>query len=717
MNEKILGILRRNNKKRGMNVTIAMVIGYLLTGGIVYSQEKIISKKVVYDEEIKWLWPFEKGSSGKRLDGNAGGEVSPPEPEIIPPKKDEIPWWHDPDGINEDGVEQDSLDIYTGILNREWNKEKHKWEVVGLQDENGDGIADIYDPDGDFDGDGIENRYDENWASNIRESNPLFETSNGLGYVDLGQLLNILRNNENKDEIKNTLYHKNKSNYEEGMNKLNNTLKISQIEKYNETYNKENIVDNSYINKTKFEEKLKKLGELHLKNYNSYTTTVDGENRYILYNDNVIKTSQTLNSSKEKLIIVNKGKIETNNYVGQTIVKGKDFEAYNYGEIDVKAGDNESTYMNGQLGSALLKNRLYNYGDIKVDGGEKINYEVIGQGIRISEGDISLDNRVINYGYITSVAGGNAQVISGQGILGNPGMLTNGEIYNYGVINTESKVTQGYGFSKMYGQKANGAKNTKVPDLRYSLYNYGDIKLRYSNRSDIIITMRGQDVSGMEGHTASKIYNYGNIDIERSSPGNDRTNLEGQSATLDNRGTNSDQYKGYGEIYNYGNINIASTGNTESIGQRSEIRVGNNIERHNVYNYGLINIVSNGSIHGQAIQGIGENKVPSLVYNYGIISLSGQNTKGQTGKGEKAAIHNYGQIRVKGETYDTAGMEVRNGGKGFNYGIIEVDNKGLESINMGTGMWADGNNSEAFNYGSIVVTGLTGVVVNGIDTA
>ena len=40
MNEKILGILRRNNKKRGMNVTIAMVIGYLLTGGIVYSQEK-----------------------------------------------------------------------------------------------------------------------------------------------------------------------------------------------------------------------------------------------------------------------------------------------------------------------------------------------------------------------------------------------------------------------------------------------------------------------------------------------------------------------------------------------------------------------------------------------------------------------------------------------------------------------------------------------------
>ncbi len=717
MNEKILGILRRNNKKRGMNVTIAMVIGYLLTGGIVYSQEKIISKKVVYDEEIKWLWPFEKGSSGKRLDGNAGGEVSPPEPEIIPPKKDEIPWWHDPDGINEDGVEQDSLDIYTGILNREWNKEKHKWEVVGLQDENGDGIADIYDPDGDFDGDGIENKYDENWASNIRESNPLFETSNGLGYVDLGQLLNILRNNENKDEIKNTLYHKNKSNYEEGMNKLNNTLKISQIEKYNETYNKENIVDNSYINKTKFEEKLKKLGELHLKNYNSYTTTVDGENRYILYNDNIIKTSQTLNSSKEKLIIVNKGKIETNNYVGQTIVKGKDFEAYNYGEIDVKAGDNESTYMNGQLGSALLKNRLYNYGDIKVDGGKKINYEVIGQGIRISEGDISLDNRVINYGYITSVAGGNAQVISGQGILGNPGMLTNGEIYNYGVINTESKVTQGYGFSKMYGQKANGAKNTKVPDLRYSLYNYGDIKLRYSNKSNIIITMRGQDVSGMEGHTASKIYNYGNIDIERSSPGNDRTNLEGQSATLDNRGTNSDQYKGYGEIYNYGNINIASTGNTESIGQRSEIRVGNNIERHNVYNYGLINIVSNGSIHGQAIQGIGENKVPSLVYNYGIISLSGQNTKGQTGKGEKAAIHNYGQIRVKGETYDTAGMEVRNGGKGFNYGIIEVDNKGLESINMGTGMWADGNNSEAFNYGSIIVTGLTGVVVNGIDTA
>lgn len=43
---------------------------------------------------------------------------------MIPPKKDEIPWEHDPDGIVEDGLEQDSIDMYTGILKREWNKEE-----------------------------------------------------------------------------------------------------------------------------------------------------------------------------------------------------------------------------------------------------------------------------------------------------------------------------------------------------------------------------------------------------------------------------------------------------------------------------------------------------------------------------------------------------------------------------------------------------------------
>ncbi len=62
-------------------------------------------------------------------------------------------------------------------------------------------------------------------------------------------------------------------------------------------------------------------------------------------------------------------------------------------------------------------------------------------------------------------------------------------------------------------------------------------------------------------------------------------------------------------------------------------------------------------------------------------------------------------------------MMITKGAKGFNYGIIEVDNKGLASKNMGTGMWADGKGSEVFNYGSIIVTALTGTVENGMDTA
>lgn len=203
MIKELMKEIKNRNKKKSINITLGVIIGYILTGGIVYSEEIPLKKKAIYDEEIKWLWPFEKGSGKKKLGENINGEELPPEPEVIPPKKDEIPWEHDPDGIVEDGLEQDSIDMYTGILKREWNKEEKKWKVVGLQDENGDGIADIYNPDGDFDGDGIENKYDKNWALNDGKQNDHFISSNGLGYVDSGNIIKILNKNDwNSDEIK-----------------------------------------------------------------------------------------------------------------------------------------------------------------------------------------------------------------------------------------------------------------------------------------------------------------------------------------------------------------------------------------------------------------------------------------------------------------------------------------------------------------------------------
>ena len=95
MIKELMKEIKNRNKKKSINITLGVIIGYILTGGIVYSEEIPLKKKVIYDEEIKWLWPFEKGS------GNTGGEELPSEPEVIPPKKDEIPWEHDPDGIVE----------------------------------------------------------------------------------------------------------------------------------------------------------------------------------------------------------------------------------------------------------------------------------------------------------------------------------------------------------------------------------------------------------------------------------------------------------------------------------------------------------------------------------------------------------------------------------------------------------------------------------------
>ncbi|BBA51187.1 hypothetical protein FV113G1_15360 [Fusobacterium varium] len=736
MVEKILGRAKSSNQKRGINVAIGVVIGCFLIGGIGYSQEEVINKKTVYDEEIKWLWPFEKGSSKKKLEGNTGGEVLPPEPEIIPPKKDEIPWQHDPDGVIEDGLEQDSTDIYTGILKREWNKEKEKWEVVGLQDENKDGIADIYDPDGDFDGDGIKNKDDKNWALNAGKQNDLFISSNGLGYVDSGSIVRVLKENDwNADKIKNYLYSKGQLDlYKNGIKNLEDTdiKTITKLNKYNEKYNKENKIINSNDGTGEFENKLKEIEQNKLDEYNNFT----GGTNNLLYNDIATEITGQNIREKDNIQVVNKGKINfTRVNPGQLGAKSNSFKAYNYGEIigriDLNgSGEPVSNDSIGQKGMAE-SNHLYNYGvidvEIKIEGG------YIGSvGQRIDNNmsySKSVDNEIINYGYIKSInTGGGAA--AGQDALATGGLKI--ELINSGKIYAEvNGAKSGNNGPEIVGQRIHGSNTqSSFLDINADIYNYNDIKLVLKQGDDGINQahyLYGQKAtialvppSTETAYLNSQLYNYGNIKIEDLDGKLGETGfLYGQYAETLNQGTDAENKTAQNNVYNYGNIDIISKGTTTSYGQRAAIKYNSiNIRENQLYNYGKINISSENKNYGQFLTTWSTKEFfKSDIYNYGIIISEGKGTIGQSIEGYKGTANNYGQIRVKGGTKDTAGIKVIDGAIGFNYGMIEVDNKGIAPENMGTGMWADGKDSEAFNYGSIIVTGLTGTVENGMDTA
>lgn len=744
MIKELMKEIKNRNKKKSINITLGVIIGYILTGGIVYSEEISLKKKAVYDEEIKWLWPFEKGSGKKKLGENINGEELPPEPEVILPKKDEILWEHDPDGIVEDGLEQDSIDMYTGILKREWNKEEKKWKVVGLQDENGDGIADIYNPDGDFDGDGIENKYDKNWALNDGKQNDHFISSNGLGYVDSGNIIKILNKNDwNSDEIKSYLYSEGQQNlYKNGIKNLEDIdiKTVTKLNKYNEEYNKENKIVNSSDNVGNFENKLKEIGQNKLDEYNNFIPiddliNGDGNGNYINKTNDIVSEQNSGYKIISEILLVNKGRINNANslsYGAQGTLRGHDkVHIYNYGEIETKA-DNKNSKIgvhSGQYisGSAVL-GEAYNYGKIKITGIHQSNNSgVSGQNMSTSESDTKYlsENKsgffAYNYGVmeIENIGGGN---VGGQSRYAMIDVGTDfnhtGNLYNYGIIITSNNGDNA-GISGNYstneGQSSSGA------NIRHNLYNYGEINVKSGvfntdkSRSRINV---GQSASGFSlGYATVEIYNYGNINIEGENKKGttDLTAAEnnyGQYSKPRNVGSTTFEVKG--AVINYGEIKIKSNfENSLSWGQISTTS-SEDIKENSLYNYGNIDIDSTIQAIGQSIS---STSVNSQIYNYGIINTEADTSIGQVGSGASTSIHNYGQIRVKGETQDTTGMKITDGAKGFNYGIIEVDNKDLTIENMGTGMWADGKDSEAFNYGSIVVTGLTGTVENGMDTA
>ena len=738
MIEKIMKAVKSGNKKRGRNITIGITIGLILTGEMGYSEP--LEKKAIYDKEIKWLWSLKERKNsvnGSDLDG-----ADAPSSAVT----DGIPLHHDPD----------SSGGYTAILKREWNKKTKKWEVIELQDENRDGIADVYNPEGDFDGDGIKNKDEKNWMLNNNASNTLFSSSNGLGYVDSENIIAAINSGENADKISEYLYHGNKEVFDKGLEMLteNTSLKnITEIENYNNTYNLCSTtynLKNSTDSEAEIKEKLGVLGEEHLNSYGSFSEseTTEIKTKINGYSNSI--NGQSLETTSkgtpiEEATLINKGTIEGTQSTTQ--VRGSD----RAGQIVLAAWDKN-----------IDQSKLINYGTIKTGSGyegnftgqnsgasnsELINYGIIelnvksnsdtrergGIGQKLGVRDPNGKYKAYNYGII-KISNRSGGIVTGQET-GNVGDNENSqnELYNYGkmILHSYGELTgfkYDYGYSnRLVGQELifeNAAASIG------KLYNYGEMELldepEKNSGQNVYRYNYGQYAGGLEDSTSVKheVYNYGTIKIKSKIKGSkiNESYSYGQYGYLS--GTNS-----MSNIFNFGTLSVlADSDGVNSYGQFTRIEewegdefyeVNVVIDKNEMYNYGDIEVTGTGESIGQFLKTWSAKEYfKSDMYNYGVIKSEGKGlTAGQFIRGYKGTASNYGQIRVKGTSSDTAGMRIAGGAKGFNYGIIEVDNKGLIPENMGTGMWADGKDSEAFNYGSIIVTGVTGKIENGIDTA
>lgn len=566
-----------------------------------------------------------------------------------------------------------------------------------------------------------------------------------LGYVDSGSIVRVLKENDwNADKIKNYLYSKGQLDlYKNGIKNLEDTdiKTITKLEKYNEEYNKENKIVNSSDNVGNFENKLKEIEQNKLDEYNNFIPIADlvngdGKGNYINEISEIVSGQESTYKDKSKnILLVNKGKIINDNslsYGAQATRGGNEkVHIYNYGEIETKA-DSKNSKIGVHSGQHIPGNAIfgetYNYGKIKITGIHQSNNSgVSGQDMSTTDYDSSYlsenksDFSAYNYGVmeIENIGGGNVSGQSRYAMIKKGGDFNyTGNLYNYGIIitsNNGDNVGISTNYSTNEGQTSSGA------NIRNNLYNYGEINLKNavfnSDKSRSRINV-GQSASGFSlGYAATEMYNYGNISIKGESKKgtSDLTvseNNYGQYSKPRNDGSAAFEVKG--TVINYGEIRIKSNfENSLSWGQISTTS-NEDIKENSLYNYGNINVDSTIQAIGQSIS---STSVNSQIYNYGIINTEADTSIGQVGSGTSTSIHNYGQIRVKGETRDTAGIKIIDGAKGFNYGMIEVDNKGLAPENMGTGMWADGKDSKAFNYGSIIVTGLTGTVENGMDTA
>lgn len=731
--------IKKSNKKNGINITLGLIVSFILTGEVIYSEP--LEKKAIYDEEIKWLQPL------KKIKNRANGifdldEASAPTSAV----KDGIPLHHAPN--NGDG--------YTAILKREWNKKTKRWEIIELQDGDRDGIADIYNPDGDFDGDGIKNKDEKNWMLNNNVPNTLFKSSNGLGYVDSENLIAAINSGENADKIGEYLYHGNKEVFNNGLKVLTedtNLKNITEIENYNNRYNSYSTtynLNNSVDPEAEIKEKLGVLGEEHLNSYGSFSEsdTTEIKTKINGYSDSI--NGQALETTsggtpREKATLINKGTIEGTQSTTQVrgsdragqivladwstdiaqsklinygIIKTKstyegnftgqnsgasNSELINYGIIELNVKSNSNTSERGGIGQELGvrdvngKYKAYNYGIIKISN--RSGGSITGQRTRNGEDNENSQNELYNYGKMMLHSygelsgfkndGGESNYFIGQELIFENAAASIGKIYNYGEMELldEPEKNTGKNVDRYnFGQYAGGYWDSI--SVKHEIYNYGTIKIKSKIEGSKI---NGSYSYGQYGYLSginsmSSIFNFGTLSVLADSVG---VNSYGQFVKIE-------EWEGD----EYDEVNVA-------------------IDKNEMYNYGDIEVTGTGESIGQFLKTWSAKEYfKSDMYNYGVIKSEGKGlTAGQFISGYKGTASNYGQIRVKGTSSDTAGMRIAGGAKGFNYGIIEVDNKGLTSENMGTGMWAEGKDSEAFNYGSIIVTGVTGNIENGIDTA
>jgi len=656
-------------------------------------------------------------------------------------------------------IEEEAFDPNKNALTKVFDYENSK-PITNILDINNNYIADIFEPNGDWDDDGILNKNDEDWDgeidNNSRGRNLAIDTSS-LVNLDENQETTITKLLATSNQLDETILGKNGDFDGDGI-----------LNKNDSDWNGDGFTDTINSNTKRIQNMLSHTGSY------DYGYNLSGTNIHI--NNTVSSGMETIDK-----IGVNKGEIsgvglenktlgfegaDNNPILANVGMYSTDSSLYNYGIIK---NQSEKAFV-GQV--ARGDSTIYNYGiigskeDVETTSAVNAHEKIIGQVATNS-------SKIYNYNKISAHSLGDLS--SGKFSRETFGQYNGGggvqKAYNYGIIDVSSDDGFSYG---QYSESGN-LYNYGVIDVSSNFFTNGQVNFSHRasdetyNYGVISGKLKGKEidfeVQAITGQMASgtNIYNYGLIEIENSL---DSGRSYGQNLTAF-----STPDENLDSAYNYGTI---SNEGGHSFGQYISVNTPkNSTSEGNIFNYGIIeNDSTNGLSHGQHIYLSNEN-AKGVAYNFGVIDNSGTGEEinssklsnknladytshgystictqinkpnsltdtlehenyrgvyGQYGHGKNSTLRNHGIIRVDRKNrakknklspinHRAVGMYTKDG-NAYNYGTIEVynhKNKGslvrngnVENVReISVGMIADGPTAEVYNFNTIKLDGST----------
>lgn len=406
----------------------------------------------------------------------------------------------------------------------------------------------------------------------------------------------------------------------------------------------------------------------------------------------------------------------------------------NTGGVTVSAHNNESGAIEGwdNSGSLVTVGGILNNGIISSDGRSAAN--------AISLYNVTITNRIENYGLITSGVAGNAGIdIQGDlatsigGITNNAGAaisggsrgivigsnVTLGDIINDGLIQTTNSIN-GYAGGILNFGRINTINNNSLGEIsgfEAGIFNYGSIgsivnsglitSIYYGIYNDLLDIESLVNSNGVISGVRAGIKNNGTI-----------TNLENRSGSrigggeigIDNSGL-IDSLKNYGTIEGNGLTGVLNSGNKiNTLVNRGQITGYNGLT-----NYGLIGIsgaFNSGILNYGIIQGLSAG-IENGLDSEGAIIVNIANKVGGLISGGNAGILNFSLI----EALTNNGLILGTGGMGET-GVSNESGRIISLLNNASGriigsyrgIYNNGEINNLTNYGVVSTTGSDGIL-------